>query len=340
MEISKKQSKPSIIPGFIVATIIGFIAIQLGGMFPQFGSAPFAIFIGMFVGNLFLKQEIFKAGYKFSESNLLSYAIVLLGATLSVSTLASLGVQGILFIALQMTITIAAVIFIGKKLKLNEDFVYLMASGNAVCGSSAIAATAPAINADDKEKGIAITVVNVMGIVLMFGLPILTGIIYNNEALQTSALIGGTLQSVGQAVASGAMVSEEVKDLATIFKIVRVIFLVFVVIGLGYLKNNSKSQNSEEAVIGETKKSKATVPWYVFGFFIMCILYSSGIISTELSHICKQISNNFEVIALAAIGLRVNVVDLIKQGKTVSIYALSILALQVISAIILISILL
>ena len=56
--------------------------------------------------------------------------------------------------------------------------------------------------------------------------------------------------------------------------------------------------------------------------------------------ICKQLSNKFEIIALAAIGLRVNVRDLIKQGKAVSLYGLFIGSLQIITAIILIGILL
>ena len=89
---------------------------------------------------------------------------------------------------------------------------------------------------DDKDKGIAITIVNVTGIFLMFLLPIISGYLYNHEIVQTSAMIGGTLQSVGQVVASGAMVNEHVKDLATIFKIVRVIFLVVVVFVLGTYK--------------------------------------------------------------------------------------------------------
>lgn len=64
------------------------------------------------------------------------------------------------------------------------------------------------------------------------------------------------------------------------------------------------------------------------------------IIPNNISHICKEISNNLEIIALAAIGLRVNVRDLLKQGKAVSLYALGVGTLQIISALALIAILL
>lgn len=328
-----------ILPGLIVATLIGLASILLSKVIPKLGAATISIFLGMFIGNLFLNQKVFQKGYKFSETNLLSYSIVLLGATLSISTLMELGLNGILFIVLQISITIAGALYIGKRLGFGDNFRFLMAAGNAVCGSSAIAATAPVIDADDKDKGIAITIVNVTGIFLMFLLPFLAGKLYNHETVQTSAMIGGTLQSVGQVVASGAMVSESIKNLATIFKIVRVILLVVVVFLFGHLKNKS-NQNIIEEKIQDSKKGKIKVPWYVLGFFIMCVLFSTNIISSQISEMCKVLSNKFEIIALAAIGLRVNIKDLINQGKAVSLYGLFIGILQVVTVIILIGILL
>lgn len=341
VESSIKYIK-DIIPGLIVSVGVAFLSILLSKLFPQIGAASIAIFLGMFVGNLILGQQIFQKGYKFSESNLLAYSIVLLGGTLSIKSLLGLGISGISFIVIQMSITIISAMFIGKKLGFGENFRYLMASGNAVCGSSAIASTAPVINASDKDKGIAITIVNVTGIFLMFILPILSQFLYNQEVLRSSALIGGTLQSIGQVVASGAIVGEEVKDLATIFKIMRVIMLVVVVLLFGYLKNRLEQEVSSDNVdIKGTNKSKtkAKVPWYVFGFFIMCALFSLNVIPESMSLGFKAISNKFEITALAAIGLKVNVVDLVKQGKEVSMYGLGVGTIQVISAIALISVL-
>lgn len=336
---NKFEKIKEVLPGLLVAVIIGFISIFIGQFVPSLGAATISIFLGMFVGNVFLGQEVFHKGYKFSETDLLSYSIVLLGATLSVSTLMELGVNGILFIVLQMTITIIGTLYIGKKLGFGDNFRYLMAAGNAVCGSSAIAATAPVIDADDKDKGITVTIVNVTGIVLMFLLPFLANILYNHELVQTSAMIGGTLQSVGQVVASGMMVSEPVKDLSTIFKIVRVVLLVVVVFLFGHLKNKTNNEIIEEEV-DDVKKGKIKVPWYVIGFFITCILFSTNIITPEISGLCKALSNKLEIIALAAIGLRVNIKDLIKQGKAASLYGLFVGALQITTAIILIGVLL
>lgn len=329
----------SILPGLAVSTLIGFISIILAKFVPSLGAATISIFLGMILGNLFLNKERFYEGYKFSETELLSYSIVLLGATLSISTIMELGVGGIIFIVIQMFVTIVGAIYIGKKLGFSENFRLLMASGNAVCGSSAIAATAPVIEAEDKDKGIAITIVNVTGVILMLLLPVIAGFLYNHELIKTSAIIGGTLQSVGQVVASGAMVNEATKDLSTIFKIVRVILLVVVVFGFGHLKHKSNSEIIREEEV-EISKKKIKIPWYVIGFFITCALFSMKLIPIELSHIAKELSSKLEIIALAAIGLRVNFKELLKQGKEVSLYGLFVGILQIATAVILISILL
>ena len=109
-----------IFPGLVVSVSVGIISILLGRFIPKLGAATIAIFLGMFVGNLFLNQDIFQKGYKFSETDLLSYSIVLLGATLSVSTLMELGIGGITFIVVQMTITIIGALYIGKNLALDK----------------------------------------------------------------------------------------------------------------------------------------------------------------------------------------------------------------------------
>ena len=81
----------SILPGFIVSIIIALVSMSISNIIPRIGAATIAILLGIIVGNLFLNQKIFQGGYKFSESNLLSYSIVLLGGTLSISKLIDFG---------------------------------------------------------------------------------------------------------------------------------------------------------------------------------------------------------------------------------------------------------
>ena len=327
-----------LLPGLIVCIIIGLISKYVGTFVPALGGATIAILLGLLLGNTVLTHKSFYRGVRFSESNLLSYSIVLLGGTLSYKVILQLGVSGVSFIVLQMILTIIFCILVGKKLGFSEDFRLLMAAGNAVCGSSAIGATAPVIKANDVDKSITITLVNLTGTILMMILPFLTSILYGNETIKSSALIGGTLQSVGQVVGSGSMVNHDVLQYATIFKIVRIIFLVFVILSFAKLKKDE--ENHEAELHHQQPKAKIKIPWYVIGFFIMCFLFSVGIINENISHGFKQISNYLEIFALAGIGMSVKFKDLMKAGVKSGIYCLLIGIAQIMIAVVLIGILL
>lgn len=336
--LSKFNHFKAIIPGLIVCILIGLLSKYLGTLVPTLGGATIAILLGLLLGNTVLNQPILHKGVRFSESNLLSYSIVLLGGTLSYQVILELGISGVSFIALQMILTILFCIIVGKKLGFTEDFRLLMASGNAVCGSSAIGATAPVIKANDVDKSITITLVNLTGTILMMLLPLLTSFLYGNETIKSSALIGGTLQSVGQVVGSASMVNHDVLQYATIFKIVRIIFLVFVILAFAKLKTDEV--NHEAQLHHEKPKAKIRIPWYVQGFFIMCFLFSIGLISQEISLGFKQISNYLEIFALAGIGMSVKFKDLMAAGLRSGLYCLAIGVAQIVFAVLLIGILL
>jgi len=338
-----------IIPGFIVCSVIAYIGSVLGGVFPKLGGASFSIILGIIIGNTLAESDKFAAGSVFSESNLLSYSIVLLGGTLNIYSVFSVGVKGVSFIILQMVTTVAAALWIGKKMKFEKKFTYLMGSGNAVCGSSAIGAVSPVVKPEKSDLGISITIVNLVGTVLMFLLPLISRIIFNGDTVMTSALIGGILQSVGQVIGAGQLVNSEVLELATIFKIIRIIFIVVLVTYLGK-KVAADSQMAElekeieievevevnEATLEGTKKNgfkKLNIPWYITGFFIFTTLKTLGVFNGDLSNLFHFISSKFEIIALAGIGMRVKLSTLFSQGPKAITYGLAIGVIQVVSAI-------
>lgn len=327
-----------IIPGLIISIFVAIIGKILGYFVPSFGAASFSIIVGIILGNTVFNKSKYNKGFNFSEKDLLSYSIVLMGATINFTEIAHLGFSGVLFIALQMIFTILAAYFIGQKLGFSQKYSLLMCSGNAVCGSSAIAATAPCILASDKDKAISVTVVNLTGTILMFVLPVLTSFLYGHETQQTSAMMGGILQSVGQVIASAKFVNEDVVTLAAVYKIIRIIFLVVVVMVFSRINVQHEEYVSKEEILRREKKSNLSIPWYIIGFFIFCVINSFGFITTSVQHTFKLVSNNFEIIALAAIGLKVKFADLVKEGPKSMAYGLLVGTCQVIVAIVLIKI--
>ena len=328
-------------PGFLVCLVLAQIAQGIAKFFPSIGAALFAIGLGILCGNTFLNRPVFDAGTKFSERSLLEYSIVLTGATLLLRDILALGGNGLAFIACQMALTITAAYWIGRRMGFGKKFSLLMGAGNAVCGSSAIATVSPVVEADSKDKGISITIVNVTGTILMVLLPLITGFVYQHEVLHTSAMIGGTLQSIGQVIASAQLVGGQVVETATIFKIIRIVFIVLVALFCSRVntdQNDAPLFSRGEAA--EAKAVKAGVPWFIIGFFLMAILHSVGVIPAPVSAATKLVSQQFEIIALAAIGMRVKFRDLAAEGPRALVYGVSVGACQILFALVLIRVLL
>lgn len=324
-----KTAAGPILPGlglsFMVAVLSKIVAIFL----PKLGAATLAILIGIVLGNTLFKQAVLEKGTKFSESRLLEYSVVLLGFTVTFQTISQMGIKGVIFILLIMTTVITCTYFIGKKLGFNQKMSLMMAGGNAVCGSSAIGAIAPAIKADDEEKGQIITLVNLLGTIMMLSLPFLGLFLFKGDTLAQSALLGGTLQSVGQVVAGASLINETIVQYSMLFKILRIIMLVLIVLVF------ERIASRQDATIQENKgtKRKISVPWYITGFFIFCVLNSFVKLPPFFNEWAHFFSTWFETTALAAIGLRLDFRKFLKEGPRFLLYGLGVGTVQTIAAV-------
>lgn len=329
------------LPGITVSTLIAIISQFLTHVIPQIGAATIAILLGIVLGNTIITQPILQAGTKFAEKSLLEYSVMLLGLTVTFQTIIQLHWTGLAFIILQMTVTIIGAIIIGKWLHFDDGIYLSMAGGNAVCGSSAIASIKPVINASDEDTGMAITLVNLMGTVLMLVLPVLGTMVFGHANLLRGALIGGTVQSVGQVIASATMVNQATIKFATLFKIMRIILLVVVVTIFAKIHQRNVQHVTNKSTTNSTvKKAKINfLPWYVSGFLVFCVLNSFITLPHWIDSGAHLLSSWCEIIALAAIGLRLNLKAFLKAGQRFAIYSIGLGAIQIITALILIKLL-
>ena len=345
-----KKELDGILPGLAVSILISLVSQFLARFLPTLGAALIAILLGMLLGNTLLNRPELAQGTKFSEKRLLEYAIVLNGLILDFQVLKSAGLKGFVFIILQMSLTIFVTYRLGKVFGFGKRFSLLMGAGNAVCGSSAIGTVSPIVKADNKDKGISITIVNLTGTALMIALPLLGAFLYGSDTLRTSALIGGTVQSVGQVVAAAKLVNDEVVTLATVFKLMRVLLIIGVAVLYGRMNMNEGESlftrkkragvTAVEAADGAgTPASPAVsygVPWFLTGFVVFFLIRSFIGVPDSVLDASKAISTQFEVAALAAIGMRVKFADIIKEGPKAMLYGLTVGAVQVVMAVVLI----
>jgi uncharacterized integral membrane protein (TIGR00698 family) len=320
--------------GVLLSVFLGILAKLLSSFIPGIGTVAIAIFLGILTRNLFLKNQFFNKGINLTEKKLLPIAIMFLGTELDFTTLMKLGFKSLLFISLIITITISAGYFISRFFGFDKKFGLLLGTGNAVCGSSAIAATAPVLKSDDESIGLSIAAVNLMGTLGIFFMPIIASIIGFND-LQSGTLIGGTLQAVGQVVASGFSINDNVGAIATVIKMGRVLSLGIIIIALDLImskdKIKSKGKNSKFNII--------KVPYFIVGFFILSIVSSINIFPVYIINFVNTIGNWLLIFSMAAVGLKINFSTLITKGKKLILIELLIEFIQVSSAVLLIKML-
>jgi len=305
--------------GLLFTLIIVVISSYISS-FILLGSVTVAIILGIIIGNSFTIKPILNDGITYAEKTLLSFAIALMGVNLDFKISKHLGLSTILLIISGMIITIFSAIFIGRLFKIDFKLALTLGIGNGVCGSSAISATAPIIGTSKEHIGLSIAVVNLLG---TFGIFLIPFIAYslNLNNIDVGILAGNTLQAVGQVTAAGFSISEQSGIIATTVKMGRVLLLTPLVLMLIYIFTNKNNT---------TKSVKIGIPIFILVFIGFSILSSFDLLNRDIKHILALLSHFTLLMAMSAIGLKINFNSIKKDGKTLFLIGTIIFIIQII----------
>ena len=185
-----------ILPGLGICITVALISLFTAEYF-IIGGVTIAILAGIIIGNLIRIPDSLSDGIKFSEKKILPVAIALMGFSLNYTILIELGLPVIIMIICGVAFTISFSMFTGRLLGMDRELNLLVGIGNAVCGSSAIAAAQGVIKTKDEYAGISIGIINLLGTLGIFLLPFLALILPGFSDRESGMLIGNTLQAVG-----------------------------------------------------------------------------------------------------------------------------------------------
>ena len=290
--------------------------------------------LGIILGNTVFAQQRWGAGVKWAEKYPIEIGIAALGLNVTLQNIESLGWTGIIFILLQMLATILVVMWLGGRVfKVAPQTAMLMGAGNAVCGSSAIASVAPTAGATDDQRRTSVATVSLAGVVLLFVLPIIGPAVFPHNDMLVSALIGGTVQSVGQVSGTASLVGGDVVTYAPIFKMLRVIMLSVVVILMA--RHASKLTPLEATA----PKTSVKIPWFVMVFVVLMLVNSFISLPHVLTGTAHEITSFFGIVNLAGIGLNLKWQTIKQSGMKFLGYGLVTIIFQVVLAIALITVL-
>jgi uncharacterized integral membrane protein (TIGR00698 family) len=315
----------SYLPGIVlcaavaaIATILERIEIGLAGQ-PYLEAIVIAILLGVLIRTCWTPGPAWHNGIGFSARTLLEIAFVLLGASLSAGIVLALGPILLIGIATIVAAAIASSYALCRALRLPQRMSILVACGNSICGNSAIVAVAPVIGAkaDDIASSIAFTAV--LGVIVVLGLPLLVPIL-DLSLTQYGVLAGLTVYAVPQVLAATLPIGELSNQVGTVVKLVRVLMLGPVVLGLSLLAGRLRDEAG--AANGRERRGwpplRELVPWFIIGFLALALARSLGLIPQDLLKPLRTTAAILTTLAMAALGLGVDVRVVAKAGLRVA----------------------
>jgi uncharacterized integral membrane protein (TIGR00698 family) len=275
-----------------------------------------ALLLGVAVRTVWKPGSIWNDGINFSAKFVLEFAIVLLGASVSATMVAALGSVLILGIACIVTLAIGASYLLSRAFGLPQRMAILIACGNSICGNSAIAAVAPVIGADADDIASSISFTAVLGVVVVLGLPLLVPIL-QLSLTQYGVLAGLTVYAVPQVLAATLPIGALSNQVGTVIKLVRVLMLGPVVLGLALLVRRVRP--APDRVDRRGPRLGELVPWFIVGFLIVLAIRSIGLIPQSILPAIIGFAALLTTIAMAALGLGVDVRVVARTGVRVTL---------------------
>ena len=300
--------------GVAVCLAIAAFAWCLGEWLPVVGGPVFAILIGMLVAMLLKNREPFRAGISFTSKKVLQLAVILLGFGMNLSVVVSTGLQSLPIILSTIATSLIVAFVLYRVMKIPTNAAVLIGVGSSICGGSAVAATAPVIDASDEEIAQAISVIFLFNIAAALIFPTLGGLLHLSD--YGFGLFAGTAINDTSSVTAAASIWDSIHgsnalETATIVKMTRTLAIIPITLAIALYRAKKESGS------GSSFRLKKVFPVFILFFVaasvITTIAVSLGVPVTVFAPL-KVLSKFLIVMAMAAIGLNTNLVSLIKKG--------------------------
>ncbi len=308
--------------GILLCLCIAIPSWFLGKQFPIIGGAVIAILAGMILTLFFKNKTPFESGIKFTSKKILQWAVILLGFGLNLNVILQTGKQSLPIIVSTIATSLIIAYVLHKVMHIPGKISTLVGVGSSICGGSAIAATAPVIDADDEEVAQAISVIFFFNVLAALLFPTMGSFLgFSTTSGEAFGIFAGTAVNDTSSVTAAASTWDNMwglgsatLDTAVTVKLTRTLAIIPITLVLAFIRTRKEKANGTE---GKKVSLKQIFPMFILYFIaasiITTIAVSLGVSSAVFSPI-KELSKFFIVLAMAAIGLNTDIVKLIKTG--------------------------
>lgn len=331
------QKITKVLPGFLMALLIAAVARTIESLLPihLIGGSVIALFIGMGLNQLRKPADFIRPGLAFTSKKMLKFAIILLGASLSIGTILHVGRLSLTVMVFTLLTCFGGGYIVGRMLGLDWKLSNMISAGTGICGGSAIAAIAPVIDAEDKDIAYAMSATFLFDMVMIVVFPIL-GRMMGMSDIAYGLWAGTAVNDTSSVVAAGYAFSEAAGDFATMVKLTRTLsiiptVIIFALINVRLKRKAALAQGDDQEIRSDVKFTKL-FPWFILFFVLLAVINSMGLIPAALSAAMKETSKFLMVAALAAIGLNTDFREMKQSGFNPMVHGFIISALVVIVA--------
>ncbi|GAB4493949.1 MAG: YeiH family protein [Anaerolineales bacterium] len=323
-------------PGLLLVLALALFSRFLHGFISQpilsksISEILIAVLLGLLVGNLFRLNAAMRAGAKFALHRLLRLGIILLGLRLSLQDVAATGLTALALVVICISAALTLAYFSGRLFHVPPKLAALIGVGTAICGNTAIIATAPVLEADEEEMGFAVATITLFGLLAVLLYPLIGHFLGLSD--RAFGLWAGTaVNDTSQVVAVSAIYSPLSLDVATIVKLTRNTLMapLIILFGLVYTRALNRPMSNSAARAARFDWGKL-IPGFVLGFLAMALLRTLGVAAGLLPQSLSQpgelqtaaaflktvdeMSKFLILMALTGVGLNTNLGSLRRLG--------------------------
>jgi len=301
------------LPGWAFVLALGGISLWVSGKVTLQGQAileasALAVAIGVAARACWRLPDRLVAGVRAGETPL-ALGIMLLGAQLDFRSFAA---QGATLVTMALSAMLVGFLFtwlFARAMKLSHTLSTLLAVGTTICGGTAVAITAPLVNASDEETSYAVGVITLWGVAAIFIYPVL-GRIWGVSDMAFGVFAGMAIHSTPQVVGAAFSFSDLAGRTATAVKLVRNCFIAPMALAIAFVHGRRTNNGANTKLRGALR----AFPWFLFAFFAFSALRTWGALG---DHLASQlvVAGKFLIIAgMAAVGLNTDVSALRRAG--------------------------
>ncbi len=249
------MAKSKKLAGIIYIAFIALILIP----FDKFGlpliTAPLALLLGLVFAFIF--PNPYPKFNKKTSKYLLQVAVVCLGFNMNLQESLRSGSEGMMFTVVSVVGVMALGVLLGYWLHINRKTAYLISSGTAICGGSAIAAVGPVVKANENEMAVSLGVIFILNSIALFIFPPLGHILDMSQA-QFGTWAAIAIHDTSSVVGAGETYGPEALQIATLIKLTRALWIIPLAIATMFIFRD--------------KTSRISIPWFIFLFVLAMVV--------------------------------------------------------------------